>query len=706
MAQVHSTSTRSFHSAPTPAAPALTVLSPPRAPLPAPAPARSTAIVYCEANFGAVDGKTANGLVRHSERYEILSVIDSSQSGLDAHEVLGHKSEGVPICTDLEHAIALAGCVPDYLIYGIAPASGMLSKAERGVILDAMARGMHVVSGLHEFLGDDPEFSAASDKHDVTILDVRRPRGKRDLRTFSGRIATVACPRIAVMGTDCAIGKRTTATILTRALNERGIKTVLVATGQTGLIQGARHAVALDAVPSQFCAGEMEATVVEAYEAVKPDVIVIEGQGALSHPAYLTSGFILRGSQPQGVILQHAPARRTRADFPDAPMPDPASEIRLIETFSDTRVIGLTVNHEEMSDAEVSAAIALYELELGIPATDALTRPVDQLVDMVLAAFPQLVKAPSTERPHGTRLDKAVAKGRSANRGGNAMLNLDLATAGSGAVLAGSTEAAGLEDAVALRLLVAEDAESVARLATWLKVNAKTFAPLVAQAIHEGSSLSAEAAGAVLDAFTWRAPADAETTVTVMNACLVAITDRITESIRKNASDAISDSDDSLVGSAVVILTANRRSSQTEAAICCLAAAGPGGALVLARAFDAVRSALRLYIVRRLNPADVLELGDNVVASLARSVSKLADELESPKKAVATRFLEELGSVQHMETSEVGTTDLLGVGDRVFHASWGAGVVIASGEDSVTIDFGSAGTRTLLRALATLRRAG
>ncbi|NTV83431.1 MAG: DUF1611 domain-containing protein [Bacteroidales bacterium] len=136
--------------------------------------------------------------------------------------------------------------------------------------------------------------------------------------------------------------------------------------------------------------GEMEAAIVEAYHAERPDVIIVEGQGALSHPAYLTSGFILRGSQPQGVILQHAPGRRMRADFPDAPMPDPASEIHLIETFSDTHVIGLTINHEHLTDAEVSRAIARYEIELGIPVTDALSRPVERLVGMALAAFPQL----------------------------------------------------------------------------------------------------------------------------------------------------------------------------------------------------------------------------------------------------------------------------------------------------------------------------
>ena len=351
---------------------------------------RSTAVVYCEGNFGAVDGKTANGLIRHSEKYEILSVIDSKKSGLDSGAVLDNKPNGVPICVDLAGAIAVAGHVPDFFIFGIAPASGMLSPAERRAILEAMEHGMHIVSGLHEFLNDDPEFAAAKTAHNVTIFDVRRPRHKKDLRTFTGRISTVTCPRIAVLGTDCAIGKRTTATILTRALNEIGIKAVLVGTGQTSLIQGARYGVALDATPSQFCAGEMESTMLEAFAGDRPDVIIVEGQGALSHPAYLTSGFILRGSQPQAVILQHAPARGTRVDFADMPMPTPVTEINLIETFSDTKVIGLTINHEHMTDAEVSAAITLYEFELNIPTTDALTRSPGRLVEMVLAAFPEL----------------------------------------------------------------------------------------------------------------------------------------------------------------------------------------------------------------------------------------------------------------------------------------------------------------------------
>ena len=365
-----------------------------------PAPnVRATAVVYCEANFGAIDGKTANGLVRHSEKYEVLSVIDSEQSGLDAGAVLGDKPNSIPICSDLADAIALAGRVPDFFIFGVAPASGMLSTAERRVMLDAIDRGMNIVNGLHEFLNEDPEFAAAAAAHEVTILDVRRPRDKKDLRMFSGRIAEVMCPRIAVLGTDGAIGKRTTATILTQALNDRGVRAVLVGTGQTGLIQGARYGVALDAIPSQFCSGEMESAVVDAFEGEHPDVIIVEGQGALSHPAYLTSSFILRGSQPQGVVLQHAPARRMLGDFPDVPMPTPESEINLIETFADTTVIGLTINHEHMTDAEVTAAITLYEIELGVPATDALTRSPDRLVDMVLRAFPGLEPKLATTTP-------------------------------------------------------------------------------------------------------------------------------------------------------------------------------------------------------------------------------------------------------------------------------------------------------------------
>lgn len=362
-------------------------------------PTGSTAIVYCQGQFGQQDGKTANGLVRHSEKYEILSVIDSCHAGADAGSFLDGAPNNIPILTDLQQAISHAGFVPDYLICGVAPADGLLSAEQRIVLLDGIARGMHIINGLHEFLNEDAEFVAAALLAGVTITDIRRPKEKKDLHLFSGRIFDVTCPRIAVLGTDGSIGKRTTATLLVQALNAHGIRAVMVGTGQTTLIQGGKYGVALDALVPQFCSGEVEHQVVSAFEAEDPDVIIVEGQGALSHPAYLTSAHILRGSRPAGVIVQHAPKRRVLGDFPMVSMPSAAHEVRLIEAFADTKVVGITVNHEYMTDQEIDEAISALEDEFGIPATDPLTRPLDQLVHMVLLAFPELAAAvPSTRR--------------------------------------------------------------------------------------------------------------------------------------------------------------------------------------------------------------------------------------------------------------------------------------------------------------------
>ena len=253
-----------------------------------------------------------------------------------------------------------------------------------------------IVSGLHEYLSDDPEIAVFSSTKGVTIRDIRKPKPSKDMRLFDGSVADVKALRIAVLGTDCAIGKRTTATVLARALNAKGIKTVLVGTGQTGLMQGAKYGVAMDAVPPQFCCGELEGAIVAASNAEQPDVILIEGQGALSHPAFCTSAFILRGSQPDAVILQHAPKRAYRCDFPKMPMPDPTDEITLIEAFADTKVIGVTINHEGMSDAEVGATIEALSQKLGLPITDALSRPVAQLISMVVSAYPGLRQGPVT----------------------------------------------------------------------------------------------------------------------------------------------------------------------------------------------------------------------------------------------------------------------------------------------------------------------
>ncbi len=354
-----------------------------------------TAIVYCEGNFAKIDGKTANGLVRHSEAYNIVSVIDSTCAGQDSGQLLDATPNGIGVFDGLEAAAINETKTPDTLIYGMAPSNGKLSLADREVVLDAIALGMNIVSGLHEYLSDDPEIvEAAKVAGKISIRDIRKPRPSKDMRLFNSSIEKVSAIRIAILGTDCAIGKRTTATVLARALNEWGIKTVLVGTGQTGLMQGALYGVAMDAIPPQFCSGELEGAIVRASDAEQPDVILIEGQGALSHPAFCTSAFILRGSQPNAVILQHAPNRAHRCDFPNMPMPDPKNEIKLIEMFSDAKVIGLTINHEGLKDIQIDTAIKDFSKELALPVTDALVRPEIELLDMVFKAFPLLRKHP------------------------------------------------------------------------------------------------------------------------------------------------------------------------------------------------------------------------------------------------------------------------------------------------------------------------
>ncbi|MDA8584694.1 DUF1611 domain-containing protein [Rhodobacteraceae bacterium] len=352
-----------------------------------------TAIVYCEGNFAKIDGKTANGLVRYSQAYRIVSVIDAAHDGSDSGQVLDGIENQIPIFATLDAAVSNQPTVPKTFIFGMAPSTGRLSPTDRSVVLSAIAHGMNIVSGLHEYLSDDAEISGAALLRNVTIRDIRKPRPSKDMRLFDGSVADVKAVRIAVLGTDCAIGKRTTATVLEGALNALGIKTVLIGTGQTGLMQGAKYGVAMDAVPPQFCCGELERAIVAASKTENPDVILIEGQGALSHPAFCTSAFILRGSQPDGVILQHAPKRAHRCDFPNMPMPDPATEIRLIESFADTKVIGVTLNHEGMSEAGTMAAIKDYSIRLGLPVADALISASDDVVAPVLTAFPKLVSS-------------------------------------------------------------------------------------------------------------------------------------------------------------------------------------------------------------------------------------------------------------------------------------------------------------------------
>jgi uncharacterized NAD-dependent epimerase/dehydratase family protein len=351
---------------------------------------KETALVYCENQFGLVDGKTAAGLVRHSEIYTIVGVIDSLLAGKDAGEELGDKKNGIPIFANLDDALSKLAKVPNCYIYGKAPLDASISEAERFLILEAMEKGMDIINGLHQFFSEDREFAHIAAKYGVQIKDIRKPPQLKDLHVFTGQISKVNVPVIAVLGTDCACGKMTTAVELNKALNSLGIKSVMVATGQTSLMQGSKYGASMDALVSQFAIGEIENAVVQAFENENPNIILVEGQSAVSHPAFMSSVGILKGSMPDGVILQHPPARKFRCDFPHLAMPTVESEIQLIEAISQSQVIAIALSHENLTNEEIPKIIKDYETRLRLPTTDVLNYGCQKLVQSLCNYFPKL----------------------------------------------------------------------------------------------------------------------------------------------------------------------------------------------------------------------------------------------------------------------------------------------------------------------------
>ena len=350
------------------------------------------ALVYSENEFGKIDGKVANGLVRFAEQYEIVGVIDSTKAGLDAGEYLDGIKKGIPIFLDIDNAMETLNYIPEYFIYGIAPLASYLDKSQRIIIEAAMKNGMDIVNGLPEFFTDDEEFVQMALDYDVKIYDVRKPPLRKDLHCFSGDIAGVNIPVINIVGTDCAVGKRTTTRCLVEALKKEGLNAVYIATGQTSLLQGSKYGMALDVLTSGFSTGEVEKAVVDAFETEHPDIIIVEGQGALSHPAFTSSSAIIRGSMPDAIIIQHPPKRKNHCDYPDIPMPTLESEIELNEVFSRSKVIAITLNHEEMTDDEVGETIVDYEMKYKLPTTDVLKYGCKKLINLLIMNFPELAK--------------------------------------------------------------------------------------------------------------------------------------------------------------------------------------------------------------------------------------------------------------------------------------------------------------------------
>ena len=353
---------------------------------------KKNALVYSENEFGKLDGKVANGLARHSEKYNILGIIDSKKSGLDAGEYLDGKKTGIPIFINIDDAINKLSLVPEYFIYGIAPLASFLDDEQKNIIFSAMEKGMNIVNGLPEFFTDNEEYRQKAKEYGVNIFDIRKPPARKDLHIFTGKINKVKTPVITVFGTDCAVGKRTTTVKLVDALRKEGLKAAFIATGQTGILQGSKYGIAIDVLSSGFATGEVENAILDAIEKDQPDIIIVEGQGALSHPAFTSSSAILRGAMPNAVIVQHPPKRINHCDYPEIPMPTLESEIELIETFAKTKVIAITINHEDMTNAELLTTIVEHEFKYNLPTTDVLKHGTDKLVKKLFKVFPELEK--------------------------------------------------------------------------------------------------------------------------------------------------------------------------------------------------------------------------------------------------------------------------------------------------------------------------
>lgn len=343
------------------------------------------ALVYADGAFNTPNGKTAHGLVRFTERYEVVGVIDHKYAGRDAGMVLDGKKYNIPIFKSLEEAFEKLGSEdrPLSLVVGLAPDGGRLPAEGKETIKAALERGMNVDSGLHDFLYKDSELMGLATKNSCRVRDVRKTPDRDELHFFTGKIEEVDCLKIALLGTDSAIGKRTSAWIIVHAFRKAGLKAEIVGTGQTAWMQGAKYSMIMDSCINDFVSGEIENAVHEAWKNESPDLIVIEGQGSLMNPAYPGGFEILAAGRPDYVVLQHAPKREEYDGFPGYKLHSLEEQIHAIETISGKKVIAVTLNHEEMTEKEVGPACEEITRATGLPAFDVLLHGADALVEVL-----------------------------------------------------------------------------------------------------------------------------------------------------------------------------------------------------------------------------------------------------------------------------------------------------------------------------------
>ncbi len=333
--------------------------------------------VLAEGSFNATDAKSAVGVLRYRPE-EVVAVIDSTRAGRTAQSCAGVGGD-IPVVANLE---AASVSEPDALLIGIAPQGGALPASWRAVVAEALLRGWDVISGLHVFLADDPELAALAESKGCAIHDVRRPPEQRSIA--AARAAHLEPLVVLTVGSDCNVGKMTAALEIRAELEQRGVRTGFVATGQTGIFIADRG-VCVDAVAADFVAGAVEDMVLEA--ARDADIVLVEGQGALHHPSY--SGVtlsLLHGACPDAMILCHVTGR-THLRVSDAgPAPRIRSLSELIRDYeraagwlSPGRVYGVALNTMQLQEPEARRAIEHEAQRTGVTVADPVRFGADPL---------------------------------------------------------------------------------------------------------------------------------------------------------------------------------------------------------------------------------------------------------------------------------------------------------------------------------------
>jgi len=355
---------------------------------------KSNAIVITAGYLDTPSGKTAHGLIRGTDRFTILAVIDEKHAGKDAGETLDGKKRNIPIYASIPDFIKASKETAKYCVLGVATKGGVIPDSIRATIKTALENGLSIVNGLHDYVSDHPELADFAREKGLEIIDVRKPKKFKDLHFWSGDIVNVKCPKIAVLGTDCALGKRTTTRFLTEAMRKAGYKAEMIYTGQTGWMQGAKYGFIFDSTLNDFISGELEHAVVQCWENEKPDIIFIEGQSSLRNPSGPAGAEWIVSAAADGAVLQHNPARKQYKDMEYYPayLPSPKDEIELIRIYG-APTVALTINSAKMTEKEARDYAAKYTMELDIPAILPLEDGVDQLVPVFRAMIEKTKKA-------------------------------------------------------------------------------------------------------------------------------------------------------------------------------------------------------------------------------------------------------------------------------------------------------------------------